>query len=144
MKRVAIDSSVIIAILKGECNAEAWTLRLRELAETGTLLISSVALAEVRGICASDEECMTQLRKLKVRHSLMNKHAAMLAGEIFKQYRGAGGPRLKILADFLIAGHAKSRADALATTDHGFSRTCFPSIRLIDVADELSEEDSKL
>ncbi len=58
-------------------------------------------------------------------------NSEVLAGKIFRAYRRAGGPRKTILADFLVAAHAATQADSLATEDRGYMRSYFPSIRLL-------------
>jgi len=37
-----------------------------------------------------------------------------------------------VAADFLIGAHALRQADRLLTRDHGFYRTCFNGLRVLD------------
>jgi predicted nucleic acid-binding protein len=128
---VAIDTSVLLAIFKGEPKGELWLESLQTAAETAVLLLSSVVFAEIRSFFPSDEACRKVLRNLDVRHSPLTEEASLLAGKIFRTYRSEGGPRKTILPDFLVAAHAATQADSLATEDRGYLRTYFPSIRLL-------------
>jgi predicted nucleic acid-binding protein len=135
MTAVAIDTSVLLAIFKGEAEGVLWLEKLQQLAETTALRLSSVALAEVRSFFGSDEACMAALAPLQIQFSELEEEAALLAGAVFRKYRQAGGPRTTILPDFLVAAHAAKQADALATSDRGYLRTYFPEIRLVSVAE---------
>ncbi len=48
MSAVAIDTSVLLAIFKGEARGELWLETLQSAAEAASLLVSSIVLAEVR------------------------------------------------------------------------------------------------
>jgi predicted nucleic acid-binding protein len=130
---VAVDTSVLLAIFKGEARGEAWLERLHTAAETAQLVISSIVFAEVRSFFGSDEACRRAMRAIDLQHSALTAEAALLAGKIFRTYRAAGGPRTTILPDFLVAAHAATQASALATEDRGYLRTYFPAIRLLTV-----------
>jgi len=131
MISVAIDTSVLLSIFKGEKEGAEWLEFIQVLAETKSLIVSSVVLSEVRSFFPTDVQCMKALRALELRHSVLGEEAALLAGKIFRSYRSKGGPRTTILPDFLIAAHASIQADALATVDRGYLRSYFPSVRLL-------------
>lgn len=134
MSRLAVDTSAVLAIFKGEASGVAWLECLRSAAEIATLVISSIALAEVRSFFLSDEVCRRKMRDLHLRHDALSEKSALLAGEIFRRYREEGGPRKIILQDFLVAAHAAVEADALATSDRGYLRAYFPTIRQVTPA----------
>jgi predicted nucleic acid-binding protein len=122
---------VLLSIFKGEPKGERWLDCLQSTAETAALLVSSIVLAEIRSLFPSDTACRKALRDLDIRHSPLSEEASLLAGKIFRAYRGEGGPRKTILPDFLIAAHAATQAESLATEDRGYLRAYFPNIRLL-------------
>jgi predicted nucleic acid-binding protein len=133
MSAVAVDTSVLLAIFKGETRGELWLARLQSSAEAASLLLSSVALAEVRSFFPTDDACLNALRELGLRHSPLSETASLLAGKMFRTYRREGGPRTTILPDFLVAAHAATQADSLATEDRGYLRRYFPTVRMLTV-----------
>ncbi|MBV9658261.1 MAG: type II toxin-antitoxin system VapC family toxin [Verrucomicrobia bacterium] len=134
MSAVAVDTSVLLAIFKGEPRDELWLETLQSAAEAASLLVSSIVLAEVRLFFPSDEACRKALRDLDLKHSSLTEDASLLAGKIFRSYRNEGGRRTTILPDFLVAAHAATQAESLATEDRGYLRAYFPNIRLLTPA----------
>jgi predicted nucleic acid-binding protein len=128
---LAVDTSVLLAIFKGEAAGEAWLGCLQDAAEKTALGVSSVVLSEARSFFPSHRACLDALAELDVRHIPLDEESALLAGQIFRRYREEGGPRKVILPDFLVAAHAARQADALATDDRGYLRRYFPTIRLV-------------
>ncbi|HEY5895692.1 MAG TPA: type II toxin-antitoxin system VapC family toxin [Chthoniobacterales bacterium] len=131
MSAVAVDTSVLLVIFKGEPKGELWLGCLQSAAEAASLLVSSVVFAEIRSFFPSDDACRAAFHDLDLRHRALSEEAANLAGRIFRDYRNEGGPRTTILPDFLVAAHAATQADSLATDDRGYLRTYFPHIRIL-------------
>lgn len=131
MSAVAVDTSVLLTIFKGEPKGELWLECLQSASEAASLLISSVVFAEIRSFFPSDKACHDALSDLDLRHSPLNEETANLAGRIFRDYRKEGGPRTTILSDFLVAAHAATQADSLATNDRGYLQAYFPQIRIL-------------
>ena len=51
------------------------------------------------------------------------------AGIRWKLYRAAGGPRERIMTDFLIGAHAVATADVFLKRNRGFFATYFPELK---------------
>lgn len=64
--------------------------------------------------------------------SPVTRPAAYAAGQAWHRYRRAGGPRTRIMADFLIGAHATCAADQFITRDRGFYRSHFIELTIVD------------
>ncbi len=67
MSAVAVDTSVLLAIFKGEAKGERWLDCLQTAAEAASLLVSSVVFAETRSFFPSDSACRIAFRDLDLR-----------------------------------------------------------------------------
>lgn len=127
----AIDSSVIWAIVNREKEHKRVSQILIKAASEGPLVICPIAFAELAPSSPDAFHLKDFLGRLDILFDPISPEAAHLAGSIFKEYRLAGGPRLQILPDFIIAAHAKTQANRLATLDHGYLRKWFPDLPLL-------------
>ncbi len=129
----AIDSSVIIAIIRRESTGETWMDRLIQARESGGLLACEAVWAETRQLYSSRAAHVEAMAEIGVQYSPMLAPAAALAGEIQKAYRKAGGKRDRLLVDFMVGAHALIQADQLATSDVGFLRSHFLQLKILSV-----------
>jgi len=127
----AVDTSVLIAIAKGEADAEAWVELLIVARAEGELVVCDVVAAEFFAAIMDATKFRRILRDLGIVFSSTSFAAAQLAGRIFKNYRRQGGPREHLVPDFLIGAHATEHADRIAAIDRGYLRRYFPNLRVM-------------
>jgi predicted nucleic acid-binding protein len=127
----AVDTSVLIAIAKGEANARAWTNLLVRAQTDGDLVICEVVAAEYYAIVLDDEKFRDSLSALGIVFSPASLESARLAGRIFRDYRREGGPREHLIPDFLIGAHAQRQANQIAADDRGYLRRYFPRLKVL-------------
>jgi predicted nucleic acid-binding protein len=120
--KTAVDTSVLIAIAKGEPGAAAWVDLLIRARSDSEIIICDVVAAEYFAVLMDAAKFRRTLRDLGVAFSPTSLGAAQLAGRIFKRYRRQGGPREHLIPDFLIGAHAAEQADAIAAIDRGYLR----------------------
>ncbi len=105
---------------------------VRQSRADGSLVACDVVWAEVAGGFPAPAAAEEALHRLGVAFSAIGEGAAAIAGGAWGEYRRRGGSRTRLIADFLIAGHALSQAEALLTRDRGFYARYFPELRLVD------------
>jgi predicted nucleic acid-binding protein len=128
---LAVDTSVLLTVFKGEHLAGKWVeLIARSNRGTSQVVACDVVVAEISSLFPSAVACSEALEELGVSFSPISQSSAIRAGRIFREYRRAGGPREFMVPDFLIGAHALEQADALAAIDRGYLRRYFKPLRL--------------
>ena len=126
----ALDTNILLdALTLGSGHHEQSAEWIRTALEAGPVVICEVVLAELAPTFNSRVVADYALSRLGVEISPINTDIAWEAGRRWGQYRRAGGPRTRILPDFLIGAHALLRADQFLTRDRGFYDTYFPELR---------------
>ena len=103
---------------------------LRVARQRGALLVCDVVYAELVLNFESREALDAALHAVGATVSPIDTDIAYTAGLRWGQYRRAGGPMTRILADFLIGSHAIAAADAFLTRDRGFYSTYFSELQI--------------
>lgn len=127
----ALDSSVLWTIIKKEPGYEDWLRALLKAASEGPLIICPIAFAELAPSTADEAGLTAFLGLLSIAFDPITPSSACLAGQTFKLYRLAGGPRQHLVPDFMIASHAQTQADRLAALDRGYLRKWFPGLKVL-------------
>ena len=129
---LAVDTSVLLTIFKGEPSAEQWVkLIARSNRGTGEVVACDVVAAETSSLFPSTTAYQEAMQELGVTFSPIPESAAVRAGRIFREFCRAGGPRKFMIPDFLIGAHALEQADALAAIDRGYLRQYFKPLKLL-------------
>ena len=132
----AVDSSIIIDVLEpdpdhGPGSREALRRCLRE----GSMVACDVVWVEVATAFGhAQARALDALREIGIAYSPMSEEAALRAAECWYRFRKRSEAKDRIVADFLVGGHALVQADRLLTRDRGFYHACFSGLMILDPA----------
>lgn len=125
----AVDTSVLLDIFRAD--EQHWPEsqeRLKAAYDAGAVVICDIVYAEL--VPAFGERALLDdtLRRINTSASPITTDIAFEAGLRWQRYRQAGGPRERIITDFLIGAHALGAADKFLTRDRGFYTSYFPEL----------------
>lgn len=131
----AVDTNVLLDVLRPNPDfLDASLNALVASSSEGKLVVCDIVYAELCVHFPDRKSCDGFLRDRRIGVQSLTRSACDLAARAWKKYREAGGPRERILPDFLIGGHAQARTSRLLTRDRGFYRKYFPELVLINLA----------
>ena len=132
----AVDTNVLVDLFRTDSPHHSRSREWIEQAyEQDTIIVCDIVYAEL--VPAFDDRVSLDgaLREIGASLSPIDSSVAYDAGLRWKRYRAAGGPRQRIMTDFLIGAHAAATADAFLTRDTGFFSTYFPEMKTADAPD---------
>lgn len=129
--KTAVDTSVLLAIFKGEPDGAAWLNSLKHWRAEGGLVVCDVVVAELAVGIGDRKALETALNDLGLGYDPITLPSAHHAGRAFAAYRRAGGPREHLIPDFLVGAHASIQADRLAAKDRGYLRRYFEKLPVV-------------
>lgn len=141
----AIDTNILIDILEpnpvfGEASKQA----LRRCLQEGSVGACEVVWAEAEVVTAYSTQkthVVDILSRIGIEYSPMTLEAALEAAACWHEFRNKNKVRDRIVANFLVGGHALVLSDRLLTRDRGFYREYFRGLKVLS---PLNRDSSKL
>ena len=125
----AVDTSVLLDVfLPDDVHGQQSTAWLKDAYAAGAILVCDIVYAELVPAFGNRSALDRALHSISATVSPINTDVAYDAGVRWSRYRQAGGPRSRIITDFLIGAHAAMSADTFLTRDQGFYSTYFPEL----------------
>lgn len=127
----AVDTNVLSDVFRRDPQYyESSSDALRAAIFEGAIVACCVVWAEISGAFPNRSEAESAMDRLSIGYDSLGREASLKCGEAWRTYRQSGGPRQRVIADFMIAAHALNKSDRLLTRDRGFYRTYFPELIL--------------
>ena len=126
----SVDTNVLFDVFRTDSPHHSQSLRwVQQAYDMGAVIVCDLVYAELVPAFTAKASLDNALREIGAALSPINSSIAFEAGLRWKLYRESGGPRNRIIIDFLIGAHAASTADAFLTRDRGFFATYFPDLK---------------
>ena len=125
----SVDTNVLLDLFRSDSphhtQSRQW---LMDAYDRGAIIACDVVYAELVPAFDSRSLLDRALQDMGAALSPIDSSICYEAGSRWRQYRAAGGPRGRIITDFLIGAHALSKSDTFLTRDRGFFGIYFPEL----------------
>ena len=126
----AVDTNVLLDVIESNPQFAAQSQEWIDIAlSRSDVIICAVVYGELVPSFDSKVDMDARLRAIGVALSPIDDAIAYEAGLRWRRYRQSGGPRARLLPDFLIGAHALVSANTFLTRDQGFYRSYFPELQ---------------
>ncbi len=126
----SVDTNVLLDLFRTDSPYHSQSRGgLRDAYDRGAVVVCDIVYAELVPAFGDRVSLKRVLREIGVTISPIDTDIAYEAGLRWLRYRQAGGPRERIISDFLIGAHASATADSFLTRDRGFYSTYFPELQ---------------
>ena len=129
----AVDTNILLDIFLDDPEfSEKSSDMLRRCIIEGKVIACDIVWAETAANFKSEEDFRKVMGHLEIEFSPLKEAAAFRAGHLWKSYRDKTPGKTKIIADFLIASHARCQAERLLSRDRGFYRGYFKDLVVLN------------
>ena len=126
----AVDTNIFLDLFRSASRFHSQSRdKLAGAYAAGAMVVCDIVYAELVPNFGDRTALDGALREINATLSPLDSSITWEAGLRWMRYRQAGGPRARILPDFLIGAHALATADTFLTRDRGFYKTYFPEMR---------------